>query len=55
MPAAISYQRSFTKCFRDVVIVAHGHFNRCMIARWMNMPLEDGEFLPYSTSPSESD
>jgi len=30
------------KCSRDVVIVAHGHFNRCMIARWLNMPLEAG-------------
>ncbi|OSD03570.1 phosphoglycerate mutase-like protein [Trametes coccinea BRFM310] len=24
---------------RDVVIVAHGHFNRCFIARWINFPL----------------
>jgi sedoheptulose-bisphosphatase len=30
------------KCSRDVVIVAHGHFNRCLIARWLNMPLAAG-------------
>jgi len=24
---------------RDVVIVAHGHFNRCLISRWINFPL----------------
>ncbi|KAA1467923.1 phosphoglycerate mutase-like protein [Dentipellis sp. KUC8613] len=27
---------------RDVVIVAHGHFNRCLIARWINLPLASG-------------
>ncbi|KII93825.1 hypothetical protein PLICRDRAFT_36068 [Plicaturopsis crispa FD-325 SS-3] len=24
---------------RDVVIIAHGHFNRCLISRWINFPL----------------
>ena len=24
---------------RDVLIVAHGHFNRCLIARWIDSPL----------------
>ncbi|KAI0756605.1 phosphoglycerate mutase-like protein [Daedaleopsis nitida] len=24
---------------RDVIIVAHGHFNRCFISRWINFPL----------------
>ncbi|CAL1695508.1 unnamed protein product [Somion occarium] len=27
---------------RDVVIVAHGHFNRVLIARWINFPLSLG-------------
>ncbi|KZT05972.1 phosphoglycerate mutase-like protein [Laetiporus sulphureus 93-53] len=27
---------------RDVVIIAHGHFNRCMIARWIDFPLHLG-------------
>ncbi|KAI0080075.1 phosphoglycerate mutase-like protein [Panus rudis PR-1116 ss-1] len=27
---------------RDVVIVAHGHFNRVFIARWINFPLSLG-------------
>ncbi|KAI9460985.1 phosphoglycerate mutase-like protein [Lactarius psammicola] len=27
---------------RDVVIVAHGHFNRCLIARWVGLPLSEG-------------
>ncbi|KAH9162763.1 histidine phosphatase superfamily [Lactarius sanguifluus] len=27
---------------RDVVIVAHGHFNRCLIARWVGLPLAEG-------------
>jgi broad specificity phosphatase PhoE len=27
---------------RDVVIVAHGHFNRCLIARWIGLPLTEG-------------
>ncbi|KAF7306796.1 hypothetical protein MIND_00471300 [Mycena indigotica] len=27
---------------RDVVIVAHGHFSRVLIARWLDMPLEFG-------------
>ncbi|KAI0051662.1 phosphoglycerate mutase-like protein [Auriscalpium vulgare] len=30
---------------RDVVIVAHGHFNRCLIARWMMTPLCAGDHL----------
>ena len=28
---------------RDVVIVAHGHFNRVFIARWNKFPLHFGE------------
>ncbi|KAI0036612.1 histidine phosphatase superfamily [Vararia minispora EC-137] len=35
------------KCFRDVVIIAHGHFNRCMIARWLNMPLKEGTMFTF--------
>jgi probable phosphoglycerate mutase len=27
---------------RDVLIVAHGHFNRCLIARWINFSLRLG-------------
>jgi hypothetical protein len=27
---------------RDVVIIAHGHFNRCLIARWVGLPLSEG-------------
>lgn len=30
---------------RDVVIVAHGHFNRVFISRWINFELCLGEFL----------
>lgn len=30
---------------RDVLIVAHGHFNRVMIARWIRFPLSLGMFL----------
>ncbi|TFY74675.1 hypothetical protein EWM64_g9338 [Hericium alpestre] len=30
---------------RDVVIVAHGHFNRCLIARWIKQPLCNGTFF----------
>jgi probable phosphoglycerate mutase len=30
---------------RDVVIVAHGHFNRCLIARWIGLPLSEGARL----------
>lgn len=25
------------------MIVAHGHFNRCLIARWIGLPLSEGE------------
>jgi len=28
---------------QDVLIVAHGHFSRCLIARWLNTPLFTGE------------
>jgi broad specificity phosphatase PhoE len=28
---------------RDVVIVAHGHFNRCFVARWLNASLDFGD------------
>ena len=24
------------------MIVAHGHFNRCLIARWIGLPLSEG-------------
>jgi probable phosphoglycerate mutase len=24
------------------MIVAHGHFNRCFIARWIGLPLSEG-------------
>lgn len=27
---------------RDVIIVAHGHFNRALIARWNDFPLSLG-------------
>ena len=27
---------------RDVMIVAHGHFNRVLIARWLGLPLSQG-------------
>ena len=29
---------------RDALIVAHGHFNRCLIARWNDFTLETGTF-----------
>jgi len=28
---------------RDVMIVAHGHFSRVLISRWINFPLRLGE------------
>jgi sedoheptulose-bisphosphatase len=28
---------------RDVMIVAHGHFNRVLIARWIDFPLALGK------------
>jgi len=34
---------------RDVVIVAHGHFNRCLIARWIDLPLSEGARPKYRT------
>ena len=30
---------------RDIVIVAHGHLNRVLIARWLQFPIGLGEFL----------
>ncbi|MEB3368192.1 histidine phosphatase family protein [Saccharopolyspora mangrovi] len=27
---------------RDVVLVGHGHFSRCLIARWLNLPISAG-------------
>ncbi|EIN14076.1 phosphoglycerate mutase-like protein [Punctularia strigosozonata HHB-11173 SS5] len=35
---------------RDVVICAHGHFNRVLIARWMNMPLCLGTHFNFEPS-----
>lgn len=29
----------------DVMLVAHGHFNRCFIARWLNLPLTNGRLF----------
>jgi len=29
---------------RDVLIVAHGHFNRVFISRWVEFPLALGKF-----------
>ncbi|THH18427.1 hypothetical protein EW146_g2562 [Bondarzewia mesenterica] len=31
-----------SKGTRDVVIVAHGHFNRCLFTRWIKLPLALG-------------
>ncbi|KEI43173.1 acid phosphatase [Saccharopolyspora rectivirgula] len=27
---------------RDVVLVGHGHFSRCLIARWLGLPVQRG-------------
>lgn len=35
---------------RDVVIVAHGHFNRVAIARWNKFPLYMGMLFPQGRS-----
>ena len=35
---------------RDVVIVAHGHFNRVFISRWVEFPLALGSSQPSGTS-----
>lgn len=29
----------------DVLIVSHGHFSRCFMARWSRLPLDRGEVL----------
>ncbi|KAG6832292.1 hypothetical protein H0H92_003525 [Tricholoma furcatifolium] len=29
---------------RDVMIIAHGHFNRVLISRWINFPLALGDY-----------
>lgn len=29
----------------DVMVVAHGHFNRCFIARWLKLPLTNGRLF----------
>jgi broad specificity phosphatase PhoE len=34
---------------RDVLIVAHGHFIRSLIPRWMNAPLTYGRHIPVLT------
>ena len=35
---------------RDIVIVAHGHFNRVCVARWLNFPLHFGETMVHDPS-----
>jgi broad specificity phosphatase PhoE len=30
---------------RDVLVVAHGHFNRVLISRWIRFPLSIGMIL----------
>jgi sedoheptulose-bisphosphatase len=27
----------------DILIVSHGHFSRCFLARWLKLPLADGQ------------
>lgn len=34
---------------RDVIIVAHGHFNRVFISRWVQFPLYLGKVVCTST------
>ncbi|PWN96823.1 hypothetical protein FA09DRAFT_330907 [Tilletiopsis washingtonensis] len=29
----------------DIVVVAHGHYNRCFIARWLGLPLTNGRLF----------
>lgn len=29
----------------DVLIVSHGHYSRCFLARWSRLPLDRGEVL----------
>ena len=31
---------------RDILIVAHGHFSRVLISRWVQFPIGLGEQLP---------
>jgi hypothetical protein len=40
---------------RDVLIVAHGHFSRCLIPRWAGMPLTFGtHFLMFTRKHFQS-
>ena len=38
---------------RDVLIVAHGHFNRVLISRWINFSLCLGQFCDYRISEAK--
>lgn len=33
----------------DVAVVAHGHFLRVLVARWLGLPPEDGRFFRLDT------
>lgn len=39
------HDEAVTKRGGDVMLVAHGHFNRCFIARWLNLPLTLGRLF----------
>lgn len=29
----------------DILVVSHGHFSKCLVARWLNLPLETGRLF----------
>ncbi|UZJ54755.1 hypothetical protein CBS101457_004075 [Exobasidium rhododendri] len=43
--AGDTHDESVIKRGGDVMVVAHGHFNRCFIARWLKLPLTNGRLF----------
>lgn len=43
--ASDTHDEAVIKRGGDVMVVAHGHFNRCFIARWLKLPLTNGRLF----------